>query len=130
MDEVIQNIAEYIRNSISSPQTYTYKRPSKVDSIVVIPSTQNPANVKMWSQDTYVTVMVYSKASPQSSYTKVMDIRDLLLEAQGVLVTDGVKFLGFYAESPLPSVVDVAEDDNEIYGMSFKVKYIDNTIPT
>jgi hypothetical protein len=129
-DDVIQQIGTYIRTNITTPKTYVYKRPSDVDSITIVPATQSPANVRMWSQTTTVSIGVYSKASPQSSYQKAVDIRDLLLDKKGTLVTDGVRYLSFYAEHPLPQVVDIAEDDNEIYGFIFTVKYIDNTIPT
>lgn len=129
-DDVIQQIRTFIASNIVTPQTYAYKRPSSVDSIYIIPVNQSPANVRMWSQTTAVSVGVYMKAGPQASYTKAMDIRDLLLNKKGRLEADGVRFLSFYAQAPLPQVVDVAEDDNEVYGFTFTVKYIDNTIPT
>jgi hypothetical protein len=128
-DDVIQQIGAYIRTNITSPQAHVYKRPSNVDSITIIPYTQSPANVRMWSQETFVSIGVYIKASPQASYQKAMDIRDLLLAKKGTLATNGVKFLSFYTDAILPQVIDIAEDDNEIYGFTFKVKYIDNTVP-
>ena len=129
MDEVIQNIAAYIRTNIPSPQTYTFKRPSKVNSITIIPATQSGNNVRMWSQETAFSVGVYDKTNPRTSYLKAMEIRDLLLNAQGNIVVGGVRYLLFKAENTLPEVIDIAEDDNEIYGFIFTVKYIDNTIP-
>jgi hypothetical protein len=129
MDEVIQNIATYIRTNIPSPQTYTFKRPSNVNSITIIPAAQSGNNVRMWSQETTFSIGVYDKTNARTSYLKAMEIRDLLLNAQGNIVVDGVRYLLFKAENTLPEVIDIAEDDNEIYGFIFTVKYIDNTIP-
>lgn len=128
-DDVIQQIRKYISSGINSPTAYAYKRPPNVNSITIIPVSDSSANVRMWSQTTSFQIGVYIKDSPQQAYQKAMDIRDLLLEKKGVLESNGVRFLSFYAGQSLPMVVDIAEDDNEIYGFVFKAKYIDNTIP-
>jgi hypothetical protein len=99
------------------------------ESITIKPISSGPANVEMWEQDKYFSIEVTNKTSPQSCFNLVNDIRDLLLAKRGLFVTGGVTFLRVFAENTNPEVVDITQEENEVYGMTFRAKLIDDTIP-
>jgi hypothetical protein len=82
----------------------------------------------MWSQTQIFSIEVLKKVSLKASYDLCLKIRDILVDSAGVLDTNGQRVLKIYAENTAPEVVDVTQEENEVYGITFRVKYIDNTI--
>jgi hypothetical protein len=125
---MINQIRDYIEANITGTDVYAFQRPATGDSITVKPSSSPQANVEMWNQTQFFSVEVLKKASPKTSYDLCLQIRDLLLTGKGTL-EGGQRTLKIYAENTAPEVVDVTQDENEVYGISYRVKYIDDTIP-
>jgi hypothetical protein len=129
---LLSDLRTYIENNLPSGETtgvYSFQRPSGIDSIVVKPGSSPQANVKMWSQEQFFSIEVIKKVSPQASYNLCLALRDIIVNGKGVLVTGQQRTLGIYAENTAPEVVDTTQEENEVYGITFRVKYIDNTIP-
>jgi hypothetical protein len=126
---MINEIREFLESEITTIGVYAFQRPSGVDSITIKPSSSPQANVEMWSQEQFFNIEVLIKESQKASYDLCLSIRDILVGARGILVNNGQKILKIYAENTAPEVVDVTQEDNEVYGITYRVKYIDNSIP-
>jgi hypothetical protein len=126
---MINEIQTYLETQITGTGVYAFQRPPSGDSITVKPGSSPQANVEMWSQTQFVSIEVLKKASPQAGYNLCLDIRNILVGAKGILTLGGQRTLKIYAENTAPEVVDVTQDENDVYGITFRVKYIDNTIP-
>ena len=129
---LINDIRTYVESNRPSGETtgvYAFQRPIGVDSITIKPSSNPNARARVWSQEQFFSVEVIKKASPKASYDLCYALRDILLNAQGVLVTGNERVLSFYAENSAPEVVDTTQEENEVYGITFRAKYLDNTIP-
>ena len=127
--DFLQNIKDYLKTELNRTDIYLFQRPMSAESITIKPISSGPANVEMWEQDKYFSIEVTNKTSPQSCFNLVNDIRDLLLAKRGLFVTGGVTFLRVFAENTNPEVVDITQEENEVYGMTFRAKLIDETIP-
>lgn len=132
IEDLIEQIRLYVAANLPEGETtavYAFKRPIKKDSITIKTSSSPAANVRMWSQEFFITVEVIKKESPKASFDLCRKIRDVLLDKKGTFVSDGARVLSIYANNTIPEVMDVTQDRNEVYGILYKVKYIDNTIP-
>lgn len=125
---MINQVRDYIEANVTGTGVYAYQRPLNVDSITVKPGGSPQANVNMWSQAQFFTVEVLKRANPKAGYDLCLEIRDILLGGKGTL-GGGQRTLKIYAENTAPEVVDVTQDENEVYGITYRVKYIDDTIP-
>jgi hypothetical protein len=128
---MINEIRNFLEDNLPMGETlgvYAFQRPANVDSITIKPSNSPQANVEMWSQTQIFSIEVLKKVSLKASYDLCLKIRDILVDSAGVLDTNGQRVLKIYAENTAPEVVDVTQEENEVYGITFRVKYIDNTI--
>lgn len=129
---LLTDLRTYIENNLPNGEitgVYAFQRPSGIDSIVIKPGSSPQANVGMWSQEQFFSLEVIKKVSPKASYDLCLALRDKLVGNKGVLVTGQQRTLAIYAENTAPEVVDTTQEENEVYGITFKVKYLDNTIP-
>lgn len=132
-DTWMQNIATYITNNLTGsnlPDVYVFRRPPIANSISVLPANSQLANVEMPQQDNFFSIEVVIKGQPQTSFNLCGQIRDILLAKQGLLVSGGVNFLKIFALNTHPEVVDITQEESEVYGILYKARLIDEGIPT
>lgn len=125
----IDDIRTFLQTKLSQ-DVYAFRRPKLGDSITIKPSSASPESRPfMTVQDDYFDIEIVNSTSPQTAYNLLITIRDLLLGRQGKLVVGGVDILNIYAENTLPNAVDILENGEDVYGMTFRVKYKDDTLP-